>query len=96
MRGADTAKGHRLRVFLRPDKGMHNRYFLTDLGGITFLTLIARRNTLHGSGLGKTRWVVERTISWLHNFRRLRIRFERLPIIHEAFIKIACCLICWR
>jgi len=39
---------------------------------------------------------VERTIAWLHNFRRLHIRFERLPIIHEAFISIACCLICWR
>ncbi|WP_260326177.1 transposase, partial [Paraburkholderia atlantica] len=50
----------------------------------------------HGSGLGKTRWVVERTISWLHNFRRLRICFERLAFIHEAFMKLACCIICWR
>lgn len=33
-----TAKGHRVRLFLRPDRSMHNRYFLTDLGGITFLT----------------------------------------------------------
>ncbi|MEX3859391.1 IS5/IS1182 family transposase, partial [Paraburkholderia sp. BR10923] len=31
-----------------------------------------------------------------HNFRRLRIRFERLAFIHEAFMKIACCIICWR
>jgi len=59
-------------------------------------TEIARRGEPHGSGLGKTRWVVERTISWLHNFRRLRIRFERLAFIHEAFMKIACCIICWR
>ncbi len=57
---------------------------------------IARRRTRHGSGLGKTRWVVERTIAWLHWFRRLRIRCERLPSIHEAFLKIGCCLICWR
>ncbi|MBP0596169.1 transposase [Paraburkholderia sp. LEh10] len=57
---------------------------------------IARRGEPHGSGLGKTRWVVERTISWLHNFRRLRIGFERLAFIHEAFMKIACCIICWR
>jgi len=59
-------------------------------------TQIARRRTAHGSGLGKTRWVVERTISWLHQFRRLRVRFERLPSIHEAFLKLGCCLICWR
>jgi len=57
---------------------------------------IARRRTPHGSGLGKTRWVVERTIAWLHWFRRLRIRYERLPSIHEAFLKIGCSLICWR
>jgi transposase len=57
---------------------------------------IARRRTQHGSGLGKTRWVVERTIAWLHWFRRLRIRYERLPRIHEAFLKIGCSLICWR
>ena len=56
------------------------------------MTEIARRGEPHGSGLGKTRWVVERTISWLHNFRRLRIRFERLAFIHEAFMKIACCI----
>ena len=33
---------------------------------------IARRGSGHGSGLGKLRWVVERTFSWLHNLRRLR------------------------
>lgn len=28
--------------------------------------LIARRCVAHGSGLGKTRWVAERTFAWLH------------------------------
>jgi hypothetical protein len=40
--------------------------------------------------------MVERTIALLHWFRRLRIRYERLPIIHEAFLKIDCSLVCWR
>ena len=57
--------------------------------------VIARRRTEHGSGLGKYRWVVERTHAWLHNFRRLRIRFERRANIHEAFLKLGCSLICW-
>ena len=35
---------------------------------------IARRRTPHGSGLGTYRWHVERTLSWLHNFGRLRVR----------------------
>ena len=40
------------------------------------------------------RWVVERTISWLHQYRRLRIRYERRDDIHEAFLAIGCSLIC--
>lgn len=47
------------------------------------------------AGLGKFRWVVERTHAWLHNFRRLRIRFERCAGIHEAFLKLGCSLVCW-
>jgi len=35
------------------------------------------RQTEHGSGLGRYRWVVERTVAWLHNFKRLLVRFER-------------------
>ena len=57
---------------------------------------IAKRNTEHGSGLGVYRWVVERTLSWLHQFRRLRIRYERRADIHEAFLTIGCMLICHR
>jgi transposase len=58
--------------------------------------VIAERYTEHGSGLGICRWVVERTISWLHQFRRLRIRYERRADIHMAFLKIGCIVICHR
>ncbi|MFE1559070.1 IS5 family transposase [Streptomyces sp. NPDC058734] len=58
--------------------------------------LIARRGVPHGSGLGVHRWVVERTIAWLHGFRRLRIRWERRDDIHEAFLGLATCLITHR
>jgi transposase len=40
--------------------------------------VIAHRKTEHGSHLGKLRWLIERTLSWLKQFRRLRIRYERL------------------
>jgi transposase len=46
------------------------------------------------SGLGKTRWPVERTLAWLHQNRRLRIRYERRPDIHQAFLTLACIKIC--
>jgi transposase len=55
---------------------------------------IARRQTEHGSGLGRARWVVERTFAWLH--KRLLVRYDRRHEIHEAFLAIACCLVCFR
>ncbi|WP_417194163.1 IS5 family transposase [Streptomyces stelliscabiei] len=58
--------------------------------------VIARRGEEHGSGLGIFRYVVERTIAWLHGFRRLRIRWERRDDIHEAFLGLATCLITHR
>nr|WP_241845573.1 IS5 family transposase [Streptomyces sp. CB02261] len=58
--------------------------------------MIARRGIPHGSGLGVHRWVAERTIAWLHGFRRLRVRWERRDDIHEAFLGLATCLITHR
>jgi transposase len=58
--------------------------------------ILARRRVPHASGLGVHRWVVERTLAWLHQFKRLRIRYERRPDIHEAFLTLGCALICWR
>jgi transposase len=39
--------------------------------------VIARRQTEHESGRGRHRWVVERTFAWLHQFRRLLVRYAR-------------------
>jgi transposase len=46
--------------------------------------LCSRCNTEHGSGLGRWRWVVERSFAWLNQFRRLRVRYEKRADIHEA------------
>ena len=58
--------------------------------------VIARRQTEHGSGLGRYRWVVERTFAWLHNFKRLLVRYERRADIHHALLALGCCLVCFR
>jgi transposase len=58
--------------------------------------MIARRQTDHGSGLGRDRWVVERTFAWLHQLRRRRIRWERDSRLHVAFMSLGCALICQR
>ena len=57
---------------------------------------IAKRRTPHGSGLGKVRWVVERTISWLKGLRRLRVRYDRLGVIMDAWTTLAASVICFR
>ncbi len=59
------------------------------------LPLLALRATEHGSGLGRWRWVVERTSAWLNQFRRLRVRYEKRADIHDALLAIACAPICW-
>ena len=58
------------------------------------MPLLAKRRTEHGSGLGRWRWVVERTFAWLSQFRRLRVRYDKRADIHEAFLSLWCALIC--
>jgi transposase len=57
---------------------------------------IARHQTEHGSGLGRYRWVVERTFAWLRNIKRLLVRYQRRADIHSALLGLACCLVCFR
>jgi len=57
--------------------------------------VFAHRGTPHGSGLGRVRYVVERTIANIHQNRRLKIRYERRSDIHQAFLTLACIKLCW-
>jgi transposase len=54
----------------------------------------ARPGTPHGSGLGRVRWVVESTLAWVGQARRLKIRYERLPAMHRAFHYLQLARIC--
>lgn len=47
-------------------------------------------------GLGRTRWVVERTCAWLHQCKRPRIRYERRADLHQSLLELACSIICLR
>jgi len=57
---------------------------------------IARKGIERSDRLGRHRWVVERTLAWLARFRRLTIRYERRADTHQAFLLLACSLICLR
>jgi transposase len=56
---------------------------------------IARRGSEHGSGLGAQRWVVERTISHLHNKRRLLVCTDPSKASHDALLSLAACMLCY-
>jgi transposase len=44
--------------------------------------------------LGRHRWVVERTFSWLLGFRRLGMRYERRADLLQGLLDLACALSC--
>lgn len=48
------------------------------------------------AGLRARRWVVERTHSWLHRFRRILVRWEKRADTYLAMLHLACGLITWR
>jgi transposase len=78
------------------DRGHNHDRYRRLLRARRIWPVVARRGVTHGSGLGKNRWPVERTIAWLHQFRRLRERWEYRADIHRGLLARACCLICWR
>jgi transposase len=93
-------QGERGRPRHRPDCVVGDRGY--DAVGIrhglrtrSILPVLAMRRTAHGSGLGRWRWVVERTFAWLNQFRRLRVRYDKRADIHTAFLSLGCAVICW-
>ena len=88
--GAGSIRAKHGRPRQRPDsliadRGYDHDKYRRELWVRGVKPIIARRATEHGSGLGRMRWVVERTFAWLHQFRRLRIRWECRPELHRAF-----------
>jgi transposase len=59
-------------------------------------SLLAKRGTAHGSSLGRTRYVVERTHSWFVSFRRLVVCYESKGAHYQGLYQLAACVICSR
>jgi IS5 family transposase len=81
---------------LHADKGYDYPRCRRALRQRGILPRIARRGIESSERLGRYRWVVERTLSWLNRFRRLKVRYERRADIHQAFLSLGCALICWK
>lgn len=82
---------------LQGDAGYGFDHSIQELKARHIRPLVKRRGSCnHGSGLGKTRYVVERCLSWFNNWRRLRLCYERVPEHFQAFHDLAAALICAR
>ena len=47
-------------------------------------------------GFKVSRWVVERTHSWINRFRKLLVSFEKTEVSYVALLSLVCAIICWR
>jgi IS5 family transposase len=90
-RGRPRKRPHKLHA----DKGYDVRRCRRYLHRKGILCRIARIGIESKERLGRHRWVVERTLAWFSKYRRLAIRYERRDDIHEAFLRLACALICF-
>lgn len=64
------------------------------LGWLGIEPHIRRRNGDHGSYLGRVRWVVERTMSWVIGLRRMCVRYDRSTTSFDAWTSIAAAVAC--
>jgi IS5 family transposase len=78
------------------DKGYDSNPNRRELRKRRILPDISRKGAPSVKGLGKLRYVVEQTFALLHQFKRLAVRWERRTELHDAFVSLACGLICWR
>ncbi|OKK02621.1 transposase [Streptomyces sp. CB03234] len=81
---------------LHGDKGYDYDHLRKWLRTRHIVPRIARRGVESSARLGRHRWTVERTVSWLGGCRRLHRRYERKAEHFLAFTGIAAALICYR
>ena len=85
----------RVPAALLGDRGYDSQAHEDLLRWMGIEPVFAQRGEPHGGGLGKDRYVVERTIAAVHQNRRLKVRYERRADIHQAFLTLACIKVCW-
>jgi hypothetical protein len=76
------------------DRGYGFPWIIAAVVALGIVSLLALRGAAHGSGLGKTRYVVGRTLAWFANFRRLRQCYERSWHSWQALHELAACVLC--
>ena len=96
VKGRGRGRPRRRPVKLHADKAYDNRRVRRYLRRRGITARIARIGVDSSERLGRHRWVVERTISWLLAFRRLAIRYDRSAATITALATLAITVICAR
>ncbi|GAA2121149.1 hypothetical protein GCM10009802_24310 [Streptomyces synnematoformans] len=81
---------------LRADKAYYSSERLRWLRGRGIVPRIARPGIESSERLGRHRWKIERSISWLFGYRRLTTRYERRGSHFLAFLGLAAALTCYK
>ena len=77
------------------DKGYDSRANRAYLRRRGIRARIARRQIESSARLGRHRWKVERSLSWLSCWRRLQVRWDRDAGRWFAFVLVACAVVCF-
>lgn len=96
VKGRGRGRPRRRPGKLRADKAYDNQRVRRYLHRRGITARIARIGVDSSERLGRHRWVVERTISWLLAFRRLAIRYDRSVTTITAVATLAITVICAR
>ena len=80
---------------LHADKGYASRANRAYLRGRRIRPRIARRGIESSTRLGRHRWKMERSLSWLSCFRRLQVRWDRDSGRWFAFVLLAWAVVCF-
>ncbi|WP_079041830.1 transposase [Streptomyces aureus] len=83
-------------VKVRADKAYHSAEHLRRLRSRNLSARIALPGIESGERLGRHRWKIERSISWLFGYRRLTVRYERNGSHFLAFLGLAAALTCYK
>jgi transposase len=79
---------------IHADKGYDSHANRGELRRRGITPRIAGRGIESSTRLGRHRWRVERSLSWLSCFRRLQLRWDRDSGRWFAFVPLACAVVC--
>jgi transposase len=90
-----TGRRRRRPAKVHADKGYDSAASRAWLRRHGIIPRIARRGVESSARLGRHRWKVERSLSWLSCFRRLQVRWDWDSGRWFALVLLACAMVCF-